>query len=57
MIRSMNPVEFEVFLEWLDNRIEILATKTDQKTSVNDALLIDLLRRNTGHGRELLVKD
>ena len=57
MIKSMDQDEFEIFLTWLDNRIEILATKGDQKTSINDALLDELLRKNTGHGRELLVKD
>ena len=57
MIRSMNPIEFETFLAWLDNRIDIVTAKRAQEAIGNGELLAELLRKNTEYGRKILVGD
>lgn len=53
----MNPIEFETFLAWLDNRIDIVTAKRAQEAIGNGELLAELLRKNTEYGRKILVGD
>lgn len=49
----MSPIEFETFLTWLDNRIDIVTAKRAQEAIGNG----ELLRKNTEYGRNILVGD